>query len=147
MEEEHGVPVLCDIPYLADLFRTKTTRPETMDVFVLITPHVLQPAAPERIAGQQVPQLMRVVHTEVEQQSEWLPGCCDEAMINEAPASQEKPCSSCSSCCQGQVCSLMKQYEAACASGQTAEATKLAVQALALDPMCFSKCRACCQPK
>jgi type II secretory pathway component GspD/PulD (secretin) len=44
-------------------------------------------------------------------------------------------------CCRTKVSEpvarLLKEYEAACAAGQLAEASRLAVQALALDPACF----------
>ena len=36
---------------------------------------------------------------------------------------------------------LLKKYEQACAAGRWTEATAVAVQALALDPACFSKRR------
>jgi hypothetical protein len=39
----------------------------------------------------------------------------------------------------GKVEKLVSQYHRACAAGRLAEATRFAVQALALDPACFSK--------
>jgi hypothetical protein len=142
-EEQSAVPVLCDLPYVGDLFRTTTTRPETMDVLVLVTPKIMRPEVQtERIAAKDLPVLTRVAHAEEEQEADCLPGCCDEALIEPAPALPAQPVGSCPSCCQGQLACYLEQYEKACAGGQAAEAARLAVQALALDPMCFSKTRA-----
>jgi hypothetical protein len=60
-----------------------------------------------------------------------VPGapCCEAATARAA----------CASCTEPKVAELLKKYYKACADGRRAEATELAVQALALDPMCFGK--------
>lgn len=142
VREEAGTPVLCDLSFVGDLFRWTGTQPQKIDVLVLVTAHIQHAETrTEQIAGNAMPTLIRVVHEEAAQEeADYLPGCCDEALIEEPAPS--KPYGSCNSCCQSPVECLVKQYECACAKGQAAEATRLAIQALALDPACFSKTRA-----
>ena len=48
-------------------------------------------------------------------------------------------CEKCPQCCQSKAAGIVEKYYKACADGHADEATKLAMQALAVDPMCFSK--------
>jgi hypothetical protein len=63
--------------------------------------------------------------------------CCEATTARAA-------CAACTSCNEPKVAEVLKKYYKACADGRRAEATELAVQALALDPMCFGKQ---CSPK
>jgi general secretion pathway protein D len=67
-------------------------------------------------------------------------GCC--ASVTACCAACCEATSACARCVSGnesRVAELLKDYYKACTDGRRAEATELAVQALALDPMCFGK--------
>jgi hypothetical protein len=87
------------------------------EVLVLITPRVVRTT--EEPAAVQM-----VVHREAAPAPR--PVCCAE------------PCMECRPAVNPQVAELVAAYRKACAEGRTEAAAALAVQALALDPMCFA---------
>jgi len=191
-EEENETPILCDLPYLGDLFKSKVNRQEEMDVVVLVTPRIICDIQAKHVAANIVPSIMPVLHIEEEEEAFVAHECCDKAAKateSSAPLLPPAPIQGitttiretqtgsmifgvgvnsdagltgsmvvdgelqrCSaevgvSYSTAKVAWLMAQYEIACAKGESAEATKLAVQALAIDPTCFSKAHVAQQPK
>jgi hypothetical protein len=73
--------------------------------------------------------------------------CCEKCCAKCCSDCCEKSCPKCclnrtEPCCtskDGKAAALVEKYHRACAEGRTDEATRLAVQALAMDPLCFSK--------
>ena len=206
-EDESGTPILSDLPYLGDLFKSKVSRQEEMDVLVLVTPRIIGDSAAEHVAANSAPSTMPVLHIEEEEEAFEAQKCCDKAAkTQEAPVASSVPpkpldpfgfidgfgpaafitnlnnlrdmhsgkkilevevdsdagltgclgafgelqrCSNevCQSSSTAIVACLLAKYESACAKGQSAEASKLAMAALLLDPMCFSKAHAGQQAK
>jgi hypothetical protein len=73
---------------------------------------------------------------------------CADTRAGGAPAAEEHCCavghcpvaaSGCEACSKAKVAELLKAYEQACTAGELDSAARLAVQALAVDPACFSK--------
>ena len=115
-------PAFSEIPYLNQLFHKNVRRHDNL--LVLVTPRIVVHEEEEQTAAADGdPKTYSV-----EEQEET--GCCDAA----------SPCCPAAKC-QATVATaaLVKAYHDACAAGRHAEATRLAVQALALDPACFSK--------
>jgi hypothetical protein len=116
-------PVLGKIPYIGRLFKNVGYGKETERVLMLVTPRIIVADAEEA----------RVVKAT---------GAFEEQ--EEPPTTAKKCedcCEKCPQCCQSKAADIVEKYYKACAEGHADEATKLAVQALALDPMCFSKPR------
>jgi Flp pilus assembly secretin CpaC len=120
-KECFGPPVLSKIPYMNRLFKDVSCSKETERVLMVVTPRIVVADAEEaRVAK--------------------LAGAFEEQ--EEPPTSAKKCegcCEKCPQCCQAKAADIVEKYHKACAEGHGDEATKLAVQALAVDPMCFSK--------
>jgi hypothetical protein len=108
---EPTVTVLTKVPYLNQLLRahcTTAAAPAEQEVIVLLTARVV--------------------------------GACGEkgAAVECCPA-PPRPVAACGACCEaGPAAKLVAAYRQACADGRTEEAMRLALQALAADPMCFA---------
>ncbi|HEY1862011.1 MAG TPA: hypothetical protein VGG61_16745 [Gemmataceae bacterium] len=129
-----GPPVLSKIPYIDRLFKKVGTDRETERVLMVVTPRIIVEEAEETCVakcGQ--------------------PKACGKAMPPVDAEEQEEPpstakkcegcCEKCPQCCQAKAVEIVEKYHKACSEGHADEATKLAVQALAIDPTCFSKPR------
>jgi type II secretory pathway component GspD/PulD (secretin) len=111
---EFGPPVLSKIPYVNRLFKNVGYGRESECVLVMVTPRI-------------------IINEEEKAVTEEQEECCRP---------KAKASSSCceSNCCkEKEVAELLAKYYKACAEGRRAEATELAVRALALDPACFHK--------
>jgi type II secretory pathway component GspD/PulD (secretin) len=130
---EEGPPVLSKLPYVDRLFKNVAYGRETERVLMLVTPRIIfneeeqhcqtppeAKSCPTRERTKNAPpppyyyvhpENQRVTYTEVQ------------------PSKDN----------QANLTTLVTAYRQACAEGRLADATKLAVQALALDPTCFSK--------
>jgi hypothetical protein len=121
--ESYDTPVLSKIPYLNRLFKNVGYGRESERVLMLVTPRIIVADAEEaRVAK--------------------ATGGAEEQ--GEPPTTAKKCedcCEKCPQCCQAKAADIVEKYHKACAEGHADEATKLAVQALAVDPMCFSKPR------
>jgi hypothetical protein len=110
---ECATPVLSDIPYVNRLFTNVGCGRETECVLLMVTPRVIvQQEEEERAAGKT---------------PEDLHPC----------PPKEAPCTSVKRCGCAEAAELVAKYHRACAEGRADEATRLAVQALAVDPACF----------
>jgi type II secretory pathway component GspD/PulD (secretin) len=132
-------PVLSKIPYMNKLFKNTTgccQTPGNEVVLMMVTPRIIIseqeevrttaicPACPKAkvakatmsaadLEGQEILPMPKVTCTDA---------CCATAHVEVSKAAK-----------------LVKQYHKACAEGDSAKATELAVKALAVDPLCFSK--------
>jgi polysaccharide export outer membrane protein len=109
--------VVSRIPYVNRLFKNVGYSRETEHVILMVTPRVIIEAAEEAAPAP------KPIATAVK---------------------KAKPVADTRAADKGEtkVASLVKQYQEACAAGEMDKATKLAVQALAIDPACFSKVKA-----
>jgi type II secretory pathway component GspD/PulD (secretin) len=108
---ECATPVLSDIPYFFPLFKNVGCGRETECVLLMVTPRIIvQEEEEERATGK-------------------APGCL-------CPP-KEAPCTAVKRCGCAEAAELVAKYHRACAEGRADEATRLAVQALAVDPACF----------
>jgi Flp pilus assembly secretin CpaC len=132
------MPVLSKIPYMNKLFHTTACCEMTGNevVLMMVTPRII-------ISEQEE------VHTKA------ICPACPQAKVTKATmaaADHEEqeiaplPKASCTdACCTtakvevSKAAKLVKQYHKACAEGDSAKASELAVKALAVDPLCFSK--------
>jgi type II secretory pathway component GspD/PulD (secretin) len=118
---EFGPPILTKVPYVNRLFKNVRTQQETATLLVLVTPRVIcrdeREVRPPATADGKKKAVVRATFEEQERT-----GCC---------CRRDKE--------SGALTGLLKKYHEACAAGQLAEAAHLAVQALAIDPACFSK--------
>ncbi len=114
VRNECGVPVLRDIPYVGRLFKTLGYGREKECVLVMVTPRIIVEQEDEQ----------RQTGFHLEQAACACPGVVEPVV---AP-----PC-----CRNAEAAALVEKYHQACAAGRMAEATQLAVKALALDPACF----------
>jgi general secretion pathway protein D len=110
---EVATPVLSDIPYVNRLFTNVGCGRETECVLLMVTP---------RVIGQ-------------EEEAERATGKTPEHLCPCPP--KEAPCSEVKRCRCAEAAELVEKYHKACAEGRADEATRLAVQALAVDPTCF----------
>jgi type II secretory pathway component GspD/PulD (secretin) len=108
VRSEFGPPVLSEIPYLNRLFKNVGYGRAKECVLLMVTPRV-------------------IVTTDEEEK----PAAKTEA----APCVQASAAAPC--CKHAEAAELVAKYHRACAEGRQAEATQLAVQALAIDPACF----------
>jgi hypothetical protein len=139
-------PILADLPYLARLVTSTGVHKETECVLMLVTPRIIVESETEKPKKTTASAPKRVgampAHGEACEQEE--PVCCQkkakDCCAADAPCCQASvSCTTCPSCSESKVAELVKRYNKACAEGRRAEATELAIQALALDPMCFGK--------
>ena len=110
---ESGLPMLSEIPYLNRLFKSVGYHRETECVLMMVTPRIIIEEEKEEVQT-----------SYVEQAS--FP--CKGAPERSAAPARFK---------QAEAAELVAKYHRACAEGRDAEATRLAVQALAIDPTCF----------
>ncbi|HEV3259000.1 MAG TPA: hypothetical protein VG013_19165 [Gemmataceae bacterium] len=121
-------PVLSKIPYINRLFKNVGYGTEAEHVLVMVTPRIIvnqeeEVAQTQPKAADHPTPVLRAVY----QEPEHIP--CFAA---QGGGTSAKPVS-----CK--VAKLLKDYQEACAEGRYSAATQLAVQALAIDPACFSK--------
>jgi type II secretory pathway component GspD/PulD (secretin) len=110
---EKAVPVLSKVPYINRLFRTVGYGKTTEHVLLLVTPRV-------------------IVNEEEEKRT---PDVCLPAAA--CPSSGVSACSAVAPD-RARLAHLIDLYNKACAAGAMAEAARLAGEALAIDPTCFS---------
>jgi type II secretory pathway component GspD/PulD (secretin) len=122
-----SIPVLSQIPYLGRLFDTQTSQPTEVAVFVLVTPRIIVEEGEEQKLVRSAPTPCQRANGTVVQAgaTEMLP-----------PPAISPACDATSS---GRLPMLLGHYERACSKGESAKALRLAVEALACDPMCFRK--------
>jgi type II secretory pathway component GspD/PulD (secretin) len=139
-------PVLADLPYFSRLFADTGVHKETECVLMLVTPRIIVDSETEQptqtIASAPKQPTATPAHGGSYEQEE--PACSQkktkDCCAAGAPCCElSVTCAACPSCNDSKVTELVKKYHKACADGHRAEATELAVQALALDPMCFGK--------
>lgn len=113
-------PILSKVPYVNRLFKNVGYTREAENLLVLVTPRIL-------IAGEEEERKPQAASADAVVPAGYRPVCpCPEQLP--APPKSADP----------RVAELVKKYRQACADGRTAEATALAVKALALDPACFA---------
>jgi hypothetical protein len=129
VKEMVATPILSKIPYVGEMFQTEIVRPEDVQIFVLVTPRI-------------------IVAQEEEQRVVAPPPCKEKPIEGLAQVSATEPLKlgtiapaprAATSSCPCQLTNLLSKYQDACSRGESAEALKLAVEALSHDPMCFSK--------
>lgn len=132
---ESGPPVLSDIPYVNRLFKNVSIGREKQCVLLLVTPRiVVATEEEEKVTGkteQAAPARGVSVPLIVEEEDEIV------GNAQEIPAGNVEQCAAPVCRKRGQADELVAKYNQACAEGRTAEAVRLAVQALAIDPTCF----------
>jgi type II secretory pathway component GspD/PulD (secretin) len=125
VRRECGPPVLDQVPYVNRLFKNVGCAREAQTVYVLVTPRVLVNEESEKPA--KAAACTRSVP---------LGGCCEDHCESSVPARTV----SAPVCGHARaLAELLKAYDAACAEGHAAEATRLAQAALILDPTCFAR--------
>ena len=168
--EECGLPILSCLPYVGDMFKAVSYHEEIADVWIMITPRVLMSqeeensppvaAASPTVTDERVRELcpgsryaqmagrrLQLIQAHPVPPSPEAPLQTSE---NGPPVIPGGSFSGGQWIWTGQAkteeCSRvqddLERYWQACAEGRLAEATQWAVQALALDPACFSKARA-----
>lgn len=110
---ENGLPMLSEIPYLNRLFKNVGYHRETECVLMMVTPRIIIEQEKEEVQTSYVEQASCPCEGASER-------CTAPARFKQAEAAE-----------------LVAKYHRACAEGRDAEATRLAVQALAVDPACF----------
>jgi hypothetical protein len=156
---------LSKIPYVNSLFKTVGYSRETENIFVLVTPRILAQQEKAKLPTSAVvetravappppppgPGLVgRPLNIELIQTGAMIPPPAPvpspiPVRIIFDPAEKEKP-----TCCPGEgsaCCEVSRHVELycrACAEGRLADASQHAIQALAIDPTCFSKCPKAC---
>ncbi len=145
---EIGPPALTGIPFLYRMFSREYWQREKEHVFVMVRPHIIVPSEvdpppSEPVAATPIKAATseectaREVSNSRQHEIGVIPGLIEQFLSTHffaEPDAQldEKPDSSA-------VADLMKRYQKACADGRLDEASKLARQALAIDPTCFSR--------
>jgi hypothetical protein len=142
-------PILADLPYVGRLFTNTGVHKETECVLMLVTPRIIVAAGEEqpKQTTAAAPKQAGATSARGASYEQEEPACCKKAKDCCATGNAccppcplavggNAPCVCCENC---KVADLMKNYYKACAEGKRAEATEFAVQALALDPMCFGK--------
>jgi hypothetical protein len=132
------VPVLSKIPYMDKLFHNTACcgTPANEVVLMMVTPRI-------------------IISEQEEERTTAICPACPSVKVTKAtmPAADHEEqeiapmpkTSSTDACCTtahvevSKAVKLVKQYHKACAEGDSAKATELAVKALAVDPLCFSK--------
>jgi len=120
--------VLSKIPYINRMFKNVGYSREAERVLVMVTPRIIVnreeevAQVPPKAANHPSP-VTRAVYQEPEHIPYFAPPSEDTSTT---PVS-------------GKVAKLLKEYQQACFQGRYSAATQLAVQALAIDPACFSK--------
>jgi general secretion pathway protein D len=138
---ECGTPVLSKIPYVNRLFKNVGCERVTEHLLVLVTPRIIVSAEEEKGLFEEEEEMCWPFGKESAPCP--TPDCCKEkggieaqstgcAMIPLGDPMLVKPVT-----CE--VAELLEKYHKACLEGRRAEATELAVRALALDPTCFHK--------
>jgi Flp pilus assembly secretin CpaC len=117
-------PVLSRVPYLNRLFKNVGQMHENETVLMMVTPHVIVVEETE-----EQPVVTRCAGP-VSQGPAPCAGTAATCVKCEVPVSDRAK----------EVADLVASYHRACAEGRGAEAMAFAVKALALDPMCFSRC-------
>jgi hypothetical protein len=108
-------------PVLRQLFKNVGKFKQTERVLMLVTPRIIVADAKEARAVTAAGGFEE--QEEPPSTAKKCEGCCEK----------------CPQCCQSKAAGIVEKYYKARAEGHADEATKLAVQALAIDPMCFSK--------
>jgi general secretion pathway protein D len=122
--KEYGPPVLSKVPYVERVFKNVSYSREAESVLLAVTPRILIEQEEERQAG------VRPAARAKEASDQ---GGTEEQGLNVGTCPRRtEPANA-------QVAELLRRYHRACAEGRAREATSLAVQALALDPACFSR--------
>jgi type II secretory pathway component GspD/PulD (secretin) len=138
--EYNNTPVLSKVPYVNRLFKTVGYGREVETILLMVTPRIIVNEQEERHVPQP-PCSCPSIKTVVEMPHADAP-CCSHTNLEPKTASrihkiaddgeeQEAPC----------VDDLLAKYHKACAAGRLAQARKLAIKALTLDPTCFDKKR------
>jgi type II secretory pathway component GspD/PulD (secretin) len=129
VSQTESTPVLSKIPYVGPLFDTETWRPEDVEVLVLVTPRIIVEEEEEQKLVRSAPTPCQHANGTVVQAAATEPAL---PMINRrSPA--------CDAASASRLQKLLAQYELACSKDEPANALRLAVEALACDPTCFSK--------
>jgi hypothetical protein len=135
--------VLNKIPYMDQLFKTATKPVESEVVLMMVTPRIivseqqevatskcLVPCSNDAVAKDGIPFTDSAMPLADHEEQEIVPSpkrLCSEPTLSPAHTATSK------------AAKLVKQYRRACAEGDSAKATELAIKALAIDPMCFGK--------
>jgi Flp pilus assembly secretin CpaC len=137
---EFGPPVLSKIPYVNRLYKNVGYGNRSELVLLMVTPRILVPSEEEchppmvgtvaKAAGKPAAALLarRPGTGGTEEQERGARSECPCHCSKETPTGHS----------QSMVAELLARYHRACSAGHLAEATQAAVQALALDPACFS---------
>jgi len=120
--------VLSKIPYVNRLFNNVGYGSETEHVLVMVTP---------RIIVNQEEEVAQTHPRAAEHSSPVVPAVYEQ--LEQIPCCAAAGGDACATPVSGKVAKLLKEYQHACSEGRYAAATQLAVQALAIDPACFSK--------
>jgi hypothetical protein len=129
------------IPCVERLFKTTTKPVESEVVLMTVTPRIivseqqevatsncLVPCSNDAVDGIHLTDCAMPLADHEEQEIAPSPKHpCSQATITPAHTGT------------GKVAKLVRQYRRACAEGDSAKATELAIKALAIDPMCFGK--------
>jgi hypothetical protein len=120
--EERAVPVLSDLPFIGEWFKTAEQASVREQVMLLVTPRI-------------------IINKEEEETRSTSTGACVPAPGAAEPCHAPPPCAASGepSCVDKRVAKLLKAYHKACARGDLDRAKKLARKALSLDPACFDK--------
>jgi len=163
VRHECGPPVVSTIPYVNRMFKNVGYATERTELLVLVTAHLVRPTAtPTPVAPPvavtrpaPVPVPARPAPTPPFPVAGTVALPCPAPAAVPVPATAARPyiivpapeprssspacCGAgCGSCDKAKAAELVKAYHKACAAGDRDAATRCAVQALALDPTCFS---------
>ncbi len=137
-EKAVEAPVLSKIPYIDRLFHNDGCKQDRQNevILMMLTPRII-------VSEQEEVALNKCITS-----------CSKEKVVKtampmadyeeqEIAPSPKQPCSQATitsaHTATGKAARLVKQYRRACAEGDSAKATELAIKALAIDPMCFGK--------
>lgn len=139
VRHESDLPVLGTLPYVNRLFKNVEYRHEPLPVLILVTPRLectdAVVAPPHAVPAPVQRTRERPVNA---------PRVAVAAAPHGTSEEQDEPECRTGTCTKGcctqpsGVSAICAQYERACAEGRLADATRLAVQALAIDPTCFT---------
>lgn len=134
-------PVVGEIPYLQDLFTKTVPCQRTENVVMLVTPRIICDETDEVVVNPVMVPTNKVVTIQGVKPTPRMVASVEE----QEPASEDSSCPGCKNLHSAQLTTLLSQYQKACAQGNKAEATRCAVQALAIDPTCFqTSSKGCC---
>jgi Flp pilus assembly secretin CpaC len=137
-EKAVEAPVLNKIPYIDRLFHNEGCKQDRQNevILMMLTPRIIVSEQEEVALNRCITSCSKekVVKSAMpladHEEQEIVPSPkqpCSQATLTPAPTGT------------GKAAKLVKQYRRACAEGDSAKATELAIKALAIDPMCFGK--------